>query len=157
MSDTFAVVMAGYQGIEAAKKDFDELVQLVKDKKVKSEGVILVEHDESGEVRVSQTGDHLGRKGMGWGGGVGVLVGLAAPPLLAATAVGAAAGGIVGKFAKHKVDSGLEDRDSARSSSPAPPPSSRSSTRSTGSRPSGPSAARRPSRSRPWTSTASAA
>ena len=108
MSDTFAVIMAGYQAIEAAKKDFDALVQLVKDKKVRSEGVILVEHDVDGEVRVSQTGDHLGRKGMGWGGGVGVLVGLAAPPLLAATAVGAAAGGIVGKFAKHKVDSGLE-------------------------------------------------
>ena len=108
MSDTFSVVMAGYQAIEPAKQDFDVLVQLVKDKKVKSEGVILVEHAESGEVRVSQTGDHLGRKGMGWGGGVGVLVGLAAPPLLAATAVGAAAGGIVGKFAKHKVDSGLE-------------------------------------------------
>ena len=108
MSDAFSVVMAGYQAIDPAKKDFDGLVQLVKDKKVKSEGVILVEHDADGEVRVSQTGDHLGRKGMGWGGGVGVLVGLAAPPLLAATAVGAAAGGIVGKFAKHKVDSGLE-------------------------------------------------
>ena len=108
MSDTFAVVMAGYQAIEPAKKDFDGLVELVKDKKVKIEGAILVEHDESGEVRVSQTGDHLGRKGMGWGGGVGVLVGLAAPPLLAAIAVGAAAGGIVGKFAEHKVESGLE-------------------------------------------------
>ena len=35
----------------------------------------------SPEVHVSQTGDHLGRKGLGWGGGVGVLVGLAAPPL----------------------------------------------------------------------------
>ena len=33
---------------------------------------------------------------------------MSAPPLLAATAVGAAAGGIVGKFARHKVDSGLE-------------------------------------------------
>jgi arylsulfatase len=108
VSDAFSVVMAGYQAIEPAKSDFDGLVQLVKDRKVKSEGVILVEHDESGEVRVSQTGDHLGRKGMGWGGGVGVLVGLAAPPLLAATAVGAAAGGIVGTFARHKVDSGLE-------------------------------------------------
>ena len=109
MSDAFAVVMAGYQAVEPAQKDFDGLVQLVKDKKVKSEGLILVVHDESGEVRVSQTGDHLGRKGMGWGGGVGVLVGLAAPPLLAATAVGAAAGGLAGKFARHKVDSGLEE------------------------------------------------
>ena len=108
MADTFDVIMAGYQAIEPAKKDFDGLVRLVKDKKVKSEGVILVEHAADGQVKVSRTGDHLGRKGMGWGGGVGVLVGLAAPPLLAATAVGAAAGGIVGKFAKHKVDSGLE-------------------------------------------------
>ena len=93
MSDTFDVIMAGYPSVEAAHRDFDELVRLVKDKKVRSEGVILVEHDVDGEVRSPQTGDHLGRKGMGWGGGVGVLVGLAAPPLLAATVVGAAAGG----------------------------------------------------------------
>lgn len=108
MSNAFSVIMAAYPAIGSAQKDFDGLVQLVKEEKVKSEGLILVAHDESGEVRVSQTGDHLGRKGMGWGGGVGVLVGLAAPPLLAATAVGAAAGGLAGKFAKHKVDSGLE-------------------------------------------------
>ena len=108
MSDAFSIVMAAYPAGEPAQADFDGLVRLVKDKKVKSEGLILVEHDESGEVRVSQTGDHLGRKGMGWGGGVGVLVGLAAPPLLASVAVGAAAGGIVGTFARHKVDSGLE-------------------------------------------------
>jgi arylsulfatase A-like enzyme len=44
---------------------------------------------------------------MGWGGGVGVLVGLAAPPLLGAIAVGAAAGGVVGRFASHQLESGL--------------------------------------------------
>ena len=110
MSDSFELMMAGYPSVEAAQKDFDELVRLVKDKKVKIEGVILVEHDADGEVTVSQTGDHLGRKGLGWGGGVGLVVGLFAPPLLAAVAVGAAAGGLVGKFAKHKVESGLEKR-----------------------------------------------
>ena len=108
MSDTFDLVLAAYPALETAQKDFDTLVALVKDKKVRSDGMILVTRDESGEVHITDTGSHLGRKGMGWGGGVGVLVGLAAPPLLAATAVGAAAGGIVGKFAKHKVDSGLE-------------------------------------------------
>ena len=108
MSDTFDVVMAGYQAIDPARHDFDELVRLVKDGAVKSEGVILVVHDEDGRVSIDRTGDHLGRKGMGWGGGVGVLVGLAAPPLLASVAVGAAAGGIVGRFAQHKIDSGLE-------------------------------------------------
>ncbi|MEI6727612.1 MAG: DUF1269 domain-containing protein, partial [Actinomycetes bacterium] len=108
MSDTYDVIMAGYQAIEPAQKDFDELVQLVKDKKVRTEGVILVEHDADGQVKIAQTGDHLGRKGLGWGGGVGLLVGLVAPPLLASVAVGAAAGGLIGKFTKHKVESGME-------------------------------------------------
>jgi arylsulfatase len=108
VSDTFDVIMAGYQSVEAAQKDFDGLVQLVKDKKVHTEGVILVEHDADGQVKVSQTGDHLGRKGLGWGGGVGLVVGLFSPPLLASVAVGAAAGGVIGKFTEHKVESGLE-------------------------------------------------
>ncbi|MGE5292955.1 MAG: arylsulfatase [Micromonosporaceae bacterium] len=109
MGDTFDVIMAAYPSVEPAHKDFDALVQLVKDKTVRSEGVILVEHDTSGQVRVTQTGDHLGRKGLGWGGGVGLVVGLFSPPMLASIAVGGAVGGLVGKFAKHKVDSGIEE------------------------------------------------
>ena len=68
--------------VESAEKDFNGLVQLVKDRKVRTEGVILVEHDADGQVKVSQTGDHLGRKGLGWGGGVGLVVGLFSPALL---------------------------------------------------------------------------
>jgi arylsulfatase len=100
--------MAGYPSIEPAQKDFDRLVQLVKGKKVKSEGVILVEKDKGGQVTVTQTGDHLGRRGLGWGGGVGLLVGLFSPPLLGSIAVGAAAGGLIGRFTEHKVKSGME-------------------------------------------------
>ena len=107
--DTHEVVVAAYPARAGAKEDFDELVRRIEAKEVRSEGAILIEKDESGEVLVSETGDHLGRRGMGWGGGVGVLVGLAAPPLLASVAVGAAAGGIVGQFAKHKLESGLEE------------------------------------------------
>jgi uncharacterized membrane protein len=58
-------------------------------------------------VEVNETGDHLGRKGLKIGGGVGLVVGLFAPPLLAATAVGAALGGLTGKFAKHRLESGI--------------------------------------------------
>ncbi|HYB47020.1 MAG TPA: sulfatase-like hydrolase/transferase, partial [Streptosporangiaceae bacterium] len=116
MSDTFDVIMAAYQPVGAAKtdltgaaqKDFDALVQLVKDKTVKTEGVILVERDAGGQVKVSQTGDHLGRKGLGWGGGVGVVVGLFSPPLLASVVVGGAVGRAIGKFAEHKEKTGLE-------------------------------------------------
>ena len=56
----------------------------------------LVVKDAEGEVHVQETGDHLGRKGVKAGAGVGLVIGLFAPPLLAATAVGAAAGGLAG-------------------------------------------------------------
>jgi uncharacterized membrane protein len=109
MADTFDVIMAAYQATGAAERDFDALVQLVKVKTVASEGVILVERDAGGEVHVTQTGDHLGRKGLGWGGGVGLVVGLFSPPLLASVVVGAAAGGLAGRFARHTVASGIEE------------------------------------------------
>src|SRR5206468_8746633 len=54
--------------------------------------------------------DHLGRKGLAIGGGVGLVVGLLAPPLLASVVVGGAAGALVGKFARHRVESGLEEK-----------------------------------------------
>src|SRR5208282_6592055 len=108
MGDSFDVIMAAYPSTGPAQQDFDALVQLVKNKTVTSEGVILVSRDAGGQVHVTHTGDHLGRKGLGWGGGVGLVVGLFSPPLLASIVVGGAAGALVGKFAKHKVDSGIE-------------------------------------------------
>jgi uncharacterized membrane protein len=111
MSDTeFDVVIAAYLIPDLAKTDFDGLVKLVGDKQLKVEGVALVTVATDGTVAVEETGDHLGRKGVEIGGGVGLVVGLLAPPLLAATVVGGAAGGLVGKFAKHKVDSGLGEK-----------------------------------------------
>ena len=102
------VIIAGYQATEPATKNFDALVQLVKGKKIQTDGMILVQKDLDGKITVNETGDHLGRKGVAWGGGVGLLVGLVAPVLLAPVVVGAAAGALVGKFAKHKVESGVE-------------------------------------------------
>ena len=106
---TTDVLVAGYQDIDEATKDFDALVALIKDKKVSIEGVILVTHAEDGSVAVRQTGDHMGRKGMGWGGGVGLAVGMFAPPLLAAVGVGAVAGGVIGKFVDHRVKNQIHD------------------------------------------------
>jgi arylsulfatase A-like enzyme/uncharacterized membrane protein len=111
MADTpMDVLAAVYKDVDAAQKDFDGLVELVKSKQVKVEGVILVTKDAEGNITVANTGDHLGRKGAGWGGGVGVVVGLFAPALLPAVAVGAAAGAIAGKFAGHKLREGLHDK-----------------------------------------------
>jgi len=108
MGDSYDIIMAVYPAAASAERDFDALVALVKEKKVRTEGAILVERDAGGKVTVHQTGDRLGRKGLGWGGGVGLLVGLFSPPLLGSIVVGAAAGGLVGTFARHKVAKGMK-------------------------------------------------
>jgi arylsulfatase len=111
MADTPTdVFVGGYRDLEAAAREFDALAALVKEKRVKIEAAILVTHAEDGTVAVQQTADHRGRKGVEWGGAVGVLVGLAAPPLLAATAAGAAAGGLVGKFVDRRLDTEMHDK-----------------------------------------------
>lgn len=111
MSDTeFDVVIAAYLIPDLAQQDFDALVKLVEDDQLKVEGVVLVTVDADGTTAIKETGDHLGRKGLAVGGGVGLVVGLFAPPLLAATVVGGAVGGVAGKFAKHRVESGLEEK-----------------------------------------------
>ena len=104
------VLIAAYLFEDLARKDFDAIVDLAEQKTITVEGVVLVQKDTDGEVHVTETGDHLGRKGVKLGGGVGLAVGLVAPPLLAATAVGAAAGGVVGKFAKHRLESGIGEK-----------------------------------------------
>jgi uncharacterized membrane protein len=111
MSDTeFDVVIAAYLIPDLAQNEFDALVKLVEDDQLKVEGVALVTADADGTVAVKETGDHLGRKGLEIGGGVGLVVGLFSPPLLAATVVGGAVGGVVGKFTRHRVESGLEEK-----------------------------------------------
>ena len=110
MADTTDVFVGGYPDIDTATKDFDGLAELVKEKKIEIEAAILITHAKDGTVNVQQTADHRGRKGVEWGGGVGVLVGLAAPPLLAATAAGAVAGGLVGRFVDHRVETEMHDK-----------------------------------------------
>src|SRR6478609_4716859 len=104
------VVIAAYLLEDLAKQDFDAVLKLAGDDKITVEGVVLVQKDADGEVHISETGDHLGRKGVKVGGGAGLVVGLFAPPLLAATAVGAAAGALAGKFARHRARAGIGEK-----------------------------------------------
>jgi uncharacterized membrane protein len=111
VSDTeFDVVIAAYMIPDLAQEDFDALVKLVQDEQLKVEGVALVIEDADGNTTVKETGDHLGRKGLELGGGAGLAVGLLSPPLLASTIVGGAVGGLAGKFTRHRVESGLEEK-----------------------------------------------
>jgi arylsulfatase len=104
------VLVAGYPDLGVARRDFEALCGLIEGKTVRTEGVILVAKDADGKVTLADTGDHLGRKGAGWGGGVGAVVGLFAPPLLASVAIGAAAGSVIGRFADHRLKTGIHDK-----------------------------------------------
>lgn len=111
MADTeFDVIIAAYLIPDLAQDDFDAMVKLVGDKQLEVEGIALVTVAPDGVPSVQETGDHLGRKGLTIGGGVGLVVGLFAPPLLASAVVGGAAGALIGKFANHKVESGLGEK-----------------------------------------------
>jgi arylsulfatase len=104
------VLIAVYLFEDLAETDFNAVLKLAEDKTITVEGVVLVQKDADGEVQVKETGDHLGRKGAKLGGGVGLVVGLFAPPLLAATAIGAAGGAVLGTFAKHRLESGIAEK-----------------------------------------------
>lgn len=99
------VLIAGYLTKEGALLDY----QAVVDADAKIDGAVCVSRDLEGNTTIEQT-DHLAKKGAVTLGGVGLVVGLFAPPLLAATAVGAAVGGAVGKLASSKLKSKIEEQ-----------------------------------------------
>jgi arylsulfatase A-like enzyme/uncharacterized membrane protein len=110
MSETRMLVVAGYADVDTAEAEFRALASRVKAKDLHSDGMILVGRNDDGTPRVMDTGNHLGRRGAGWGGGVGVLVGLFAPPMLASVAIGAAAGAVVGRFTGHKLTGAVQEQ-----------------------------------------------
>jgi hypothetical protein len=84
------------------------LAQLVRDRKVRSDAVILARHEKDARAFIAGTADRLGRKGTGWTGGVGVLVSMFSPRLLAPVVSGAAASAVLAALAKTKIESGIE-------------------------------------------------
>lgn len=110
MTKTQMLVVAAYPDVEVAEAEFRALADKVRAKELSSQGMILVGRDADGTPRLMDTGNHLGRRGAGWGGGAGVLVGLFAPPMLGAAAVGAAAGAVVGHFAGHKLTAAIQQQ-----------------------------------------------
>ena len=109
-NDQLDVLIAVYLIPDLAQQDFEGFLKLADAKTISTDGVVLVTKDAEGEVKVQETGDHMGRKGAKLGGGVGLIVGLFAPPLLAATAVGAAAGAVLGKVARKRMESGIGEK-----------------------------------------------
>lgn len=91
--------VAGYADATSAKADFDDL-KAARDDDFDVVGAVVMSRDADGKVDVLEKGTGQVAGGSLVGGGVGLLVGLFAPPLLAATAVGAGIGALAGELTK---------------------------------------------------------
>ena len=105
LHDTIDVLIGGYMSKEAAEDDYNAVLECGG----KLQGVVVIAKDLEGNLSVEQT-DHMVREGAEGLGAVGFVVGLFAPPLLAATAVGAVIGAGVGKLLHHRTANKLEQQ-----------------------------------------------
>jgi uncharacterized membrane protein len=99
-------------GIEAKDQAMGEFIleslyRAVEDERVTLEDLALVTKEADGKVKIHQTRDATVGKGAFRGGLVGVVIGLAAPPLLGAAVVGAGAGALWGKFRDRGVNDNM--------------------------------------------------
>ena len=105
--ETIDVLIGGYMSKDAAQDDYEAVLA----SGGYLHGAVVVSKDLKGTLSVEQT-DHMVREGAAGLGAVGFAVGLFAPPLLAATAVGAAIGA-AGKLLHRKTASKLEEQAGA--------------------------------------------
>ncbi len=105
LHDTIDVLIAGYLSKDAAEEDYNAVL----DCGAYLQGAVVVSKDLEGNLSVEQT-DHMVREGAEGLGAVGFAVGLFAPPLLAATAVGAAIGAGAGKLLHHETADKLAEQ-----------------------------------------------
>lgn len=97
--DNLALYVASYDDAASAKSDFDSL-KSAEGKDFMIEAAVVMSRDADGKVDVLEKGDGDTGAGAVIGGGIGLVVGLFAPPLLAATAIGAGIGALLGHFTK---------------------------------------------------------
>jgi uncharacterized membrane protein len=102
---TMDVLIGGYMSKEAAEEDYEAVLNCGG----KLQGMALVAKDLEGELSVVET-DHMVRKGAEGMGLAGLALGLAAPPLLATTAIGAALGAGGGKLLHHKAGEKIQEQ-----------------------------------------------
>ena len=106
--ETTDVLIGGYLSKDAAHDDYEAVLACGG----YLHGAVVVSKDLLGNLSVEQT-DHMVREGAAGLGAIGFVVGLFAPPLLAATAIGAVIGAGAGKLLHHKTANKLEEEAGA--------------------------------------------
>lgn len=94
-----SLYVASYGDADSAQQDFDAL-KAAEGSDFSVAGAVVMSRDADGKVDVLEKGDGTTASGAVIGGGLGFVVGLFAPPLLAATAIGAGIGGLLGHLTK---------------------------------------------------------
>jgi len=94
-----ALYVAAYSDATSAQADFEALKNAEGDD-LKVEAAVVMSRDADGKVDVLEEGDGDTAGGAVIGGSLGFVVGLFAPPLLAATAIGAGIGAVLGHLTK---------------------------------------------------------
>lgn len=97
--DNLLLYVAAYDEAGPARDDFEALKSLEGDD-LAIVAAVVMNRDAAGNVDVLEVGDGDVGRGAWIGGGVGLVVGLFAPPLLASTAIGAGIGALLGHFTK---------------------------------------------------------
>ena len=99
--ENLVLVVGTYSASGAAADDYDALKAGEGAGEYQVVGAVVLNRDADGKVEVAEhdSGAHVAG-GAVLGGTAGLVVGLFAPPLLAATAVGAGIGAVVGKLKK---------------------------------------------------------
>ena len=106
--ETIDVLIGGYLSKDAAMEDYESVLGCGG----YLHGAVVVSKDLEGNLAVEQT-DHLVRKGAAGLGAIGFAVGLFAPPLLAATAVGGVIGAGAGKLIHNRTAAKLQEQAGA--------------------------------------------
>ena len=110
--------VAAYADPDRAQQDWDAIKQLVKDKVLTVEALVLISRDDDGKIHVK---DNVHAVGVGAALGAigGAVVGLIFPPALLASAavgagIGAGAGGVVDQVQKHQIKADVEQDPAPR-------------------------------------------
>lgn len=102
--ETTDVLIGGYLSADAAKEDYEAALK----SGARLWGAVVVSKDLEGNLTVEEM-DHMVEEGAGGLAAVGFAVGLFAPPLLAATAIGAALGAGAGEVLHKRTGSKIEE------------------------------------------------
>jgi uncharacterized membrane protein len=98
--ENLVLYVATYADADAATTDYEALKAAQKADDLEVVSSVVMHRGDDGRVTVDEHGTGQVASGAWIGGAAGLVVGLFAPPLLAATAIGAGVGAIAGKMAK---------------------------------------------------------